>query len=325
MGIVLPSDPFAFNIEEHVLPGIKRFFQDNELVGVLANIDPTLQSMLITDFYNETKNLLEKNKCRKAYGKKVCSVRRSEGVFINNSLASIRDVIKEIMYEKNKDSINITPFFLEPCLQSYCEDGQCFKLNKPQKPNKSDIFNTILQELGRSSYSSLKDLIVGVFCVVNLSRKANNPPPVPYIDTNNVYFHLNNAETVTQELIDAVNKLVTNLQEFERNDAYVKVSIDKYLESSLDNVQSQLPGFKAKNSKLPASSKKIIIEFLTALDNISAASAMGTLQFVDSISKYYSSQVLCASDNVRNHPLYNTIIQRLKLEDIVNSDKFNMR
>ena len=38
-----------------------------------------------------------------------------------------------------------------------------------------------------------KDILVGVFCVINISKKANNPPPVPYVDINDlkrlVYFH----------------------------------------------------------------------------------------------------------------------------------------
>ena len=29
-------------------------------------------------------------------------------------------------------------------------------------------------------------LVIGIFCVLNISKKANNPPPVPYVDINDL-------------------------------------------------------------------------------------------------------------------------------------------
>jgi hypothetical protein len=264
--------------------------------------------------YDETRTLLLQSLCREAYGQKVCTVRRKEGEFINGSLSDIRDVIKEIMYEKNKDSINITPFFLQPCLPSYCVNGQCFKLKKPAKPNTSVIFDIIRSELGRPSYAALKDLVVGVFCVLNLSRKANNPPPVPYINTNDIYYHMNKSNIITQGMIDALGALIESLNVYRKDFSPVKVVLPKRIEDFVMNVYDNLP--KSIGRPLDLNSENNLRAYLTLLDNISAASAIGTLQFVDSMSKYNATHVLCAHHSIKEHPQYNTIIQKLNFIDI---------
>jgi hypothetical protein len=49
----------------------------------------------------------------------------------------------------------------------------------------SKIFYEICNELKYNKKSEFyKNIIVSVFCVFNISKQANNPPPIPYININ---------------------------------------------------------------------------------------------------------------------------------------------
>ena len=165
-----------------------------------------------TDKFNELKKIYDtksekedKKKKHLEYGKKVCLVRRNEGVFINDSLNNVRDLVNYIMIEKNKYKLSLTPPFVNECLNFYCTKDACFELKKKDiydtynkelskeniginiaqnKPFKSIIFNVIIEELG----IKIKDIIISVFCVFNISKSANNPPPVPYISLNKLKY-----------------------------------------------------------------------------------------------------------------------------------------
>ncbi len=136
---------------------------------------------------------------------------------------------------KNKDTINISPEFIDQCLPKYCSndgEGGCFQFdrtsNNETEPNKSGsvIFDEIYKVLnqgpneGQKKYETIQDLykaiIVSVFCVFNISRKANNPPPVPYMDINDMKriftFGINEEKTYTdfqklgQNIINMIEK-----------------------------------------------------------------------------------------------------------------------
>ena len=67
-----------------------------------------------------------------------------------------------------------------------------------------------------------KDIVVSIFGVLNISRKANNPPPVPYIDINELkrlYYSYKNAES-EKILVELKNALV-KVSEFSKNKTVV--------------------------------------------------------------------------------------------------------
>ena len=116
--------------------------------------------------------------------------------FINDSLKQVRNVIRDMLYEKNKDALAIMPNYIDICFDQYCPTHEkCFSFEQPRSkmrdtiPTKSVIFEQIYQYMKGSNadYSMetlYKDLLVCVFCVFNISKRANNPPPVPYVDVN---------------------------------------------------------------------------------------------------------------------------------------------
>jgi hypothetical protein len=285
---------------------------------------------------DEAKSIVINTACRMQHSTKVCGVRRAEGVFINNSLHGIREVIKEIMYEKNKNSINIAPLFHEPCLPSYCskDNSDCFKLVKPKKSVANQIFEALIQELNPQlkgiapekipKGETLNDLIVGVFCVLNLSRKANNPPPVPYINTNHIRFELSKSKQINTNIINECKRLYDKLQFFLHKNSKVRIELNPGWLSNLKMIITNEVYILEKG--INAEQENALYNLLNALDNISAASAMGTLQFVDMMSKYNTTDIICSQQKLSdNTNLYNKLIQKLDLVDIVNKkDTYNV-
>ena len=151
-------------------------------------------------------NMIDSRNRRLEIGNVVCAHRRTEGYFINDSLKQIRGVIRDLLYEKNKDALGVVPNYVDICFDKYCPTHEnCFafdsKISKPS--NDSEINSVIFQQIydylkttKGDSYTveqMYKEILVGVFCVINISKGANNPPPVPYVDINDlkrlVYFH----------------------------------------------------------------------------------------------------------------------------------------
>ena len=164
-------------------------------------------------FYNFIKTEDEKRTKQLGLMQEVCTHRRTEGYFINDSLKNVRDIIRLALYEKNKDALNLLPNYVDICFDKYCPTHtNCFALNSNTNKidsNKSIIFNNIYEYLKskpgaldieskkegmlitekeeyekNTKLQMYKDLMICVFCVFNISYGANNPPPVPYVDIN---------------------------------------------------------------------------------------------------------------------------------------------
>ena len=194
-----------------------KLLENGEILQILFNILIAMKKE-----YNE----------RTGNAGEICDHRRTEGYFINDSLKQVRSAIKEILFEKNKDSINIAPNFIDICFPSYCPKKEdCFSFEPDTKKSNSVIINTIFEEIKAKELSKegtnrdelkkqfFKDLIVSVFCVFNISRAANNPPPTPYIDINELKLLFNNSDIhdlytdklivfqeKTQEIIDMIEQ-----------------------------------------------------------------------------------------------------------------------
>lgn len=275
---------------------------------------------IFTYIYNELKDIIQETSCRLNYGKKVCEVRRNEGIMINNSLNDIRETIKRILIEKNKSSINISPTFIEACLSNYCINDNCFPIIVDNKDIHSEIFDKIKEELGANF--NFKDIIISVFCVLNLSRNTNNPPPVPYIDTNNIWYEINHVRT--KDLFNKNSRffkesfnLIENMKTFEdkikevlQNDAYI--NFNEIISKIKNNESERL------YSEEDESDKKKVIIFLEEIDKLNATTAIGTLQYVDTISKFNTTEMICSIDNIKD---YNQFVNRYNFIDIVKGTK----
>lgn len=175
------------------------------------------------DFYQFIKSMERDRTQRLALSEEVCGNRRTEGYFINDSLKQIRNVIREMLYVKNEGALEVMPNYIDICFDQYCPSHEnCFSTsltnNKKLHDPKSVIFDSIYKYLDENQYLQAiddiqdemtieneednifhdteysekekkqrmmyRDLLVCVFCVFNISKRANNPPPVPYVDIN---------------------------------------------------------------------------------------------------------------------------------------------
>lgn len=180
--------------------------------------------------------MLASRKRRLEIGDTICKHRRTEGYFINDSLKDIRSAIRDMLYEKNKDALSIVPNYVDICFDKYCPNHEnCFafdkKITKVDKTSftGSVIFDEIFKKLNPKAdeknktalLSELyKNLLVGVFCVVNVSKKASNPPPVPYIDINElkriVYYNeakdIIDTDKITKKFVNESLKLINTIE-----------------------------------------------------------------------------------------------------------------
>jgi len=281
--------------------------------------------------------------CREGNSDVICQNRREEGMFINDSLAKVRGVISEILYEKNKDKVNISPEFIDECLGKYCSsDEGCFRFDRLTYASSvttgSVIFDEIYKVLNDDNkYTSVQDLykviIVGVFCVFNISRKANNPPPTPYMDINDLKRRFSSGildadaykdfQRLGIKIIEMIEKTrdattvdnptwfgdkVANLKSISSKAGLGKMStLPALYNANADVPKTIFAEFKyilnSPLSKLKTNYTRVdmykerIEDFINMVDNSNATSAIGTLDFLDKISKYNTVNMTCNTDD----------------------------
>jgi len=271
---------------------------------------------------------------RLEYGKRICEYRRHEGYFINESLKEMREDIKNIFYVKQSDSIFISPNYVNLCLEKYCPThSDCFKNDVQQKNIQinSVIFQKIFNYLDNKEYfkevdkeskieNFYENILISVFCVLNISRSANNPPSVPYIDINELKIALKKYEknkTYLDELKNNFIDLKTNLEKtkYKITGKYTSEStqpentFDEFQTSSIQHNEafkyiftgdtSLISKLNSKNSvyQLLPYDFNFLYELIEIIDNNNAVSAIGTLEFLDQISKYHTTNTICFLDD----------------------------
>jgi len=303
----------------------------------IQNIDPTIYLQIITYYpefseiikqvkklYKKAYEVIIETKCRIGFGEQICENRNVEGTFINDSLEKVRRTIKEIMVEKNKDVLYNSVDFIDICLDTYCPNHRnCFSMSSDPYP-KETIPSIIFQEMMEllNTYSGKKyetksqfyqDMVVGVFCVFNITRTANNPPPVPYIDMNALKTMFYNKEKYTKEniqtLIDLLKKTQEKVSKYEDKIGYMK-NTNEYKTS--DDVIRELTNLFNKmkveeQAILNEVFEKNIENFIQLFEKNNAASPIGTLEFVDQMAKFNAVNNICyikdneeISDNLAN-------------------------
>ena len=243
--------------------------------------------------------------------KNICKHRVAEGKFINKSLVfqtgekeneSLSTDIMNIVNYKNRSNVYFAPSFENSCLPAYCPSGKmCFSIEKNVKFDiNSLIMKEIIKELNYTDYKRpgpndnvlkeqfYEDIEFCLFCVFNWSRTANNPPPVPYVDINQLkqMIYRDNQSSFDMDKFKLVLK--TRIDELERN----KYSSDalrylKIIQGIVGAPQDKkiAPGKISGKATLDAEDQRRIKEQLEKIDNTNATTAVGTIEFVDRLSK----------------------------------------
>jgi hypothetical protein len=287
-GLKLPVVPS--NVHEYTILSLLKETCDDEL-----DIDFETRTTSIMTAYDATVVLIKDIACRLPYAKHVCDARAADGGFINSSLAMVRGTIAKILKAKNADSMNIAPLYEPLCKETYCGTSDCFV--DPPVPDINvdvDMFGTIQREIGAEK---VNDLVLSVLCVLNLSPKANNPPPIPYIDINSLKaaVRTQNTEAFSQahtEVQTRIDRLKAKTVDLMRN-----ITVARFL-----NLKPPPPGA----TKSWYDTWQIANNFIGIIDNFNAASAIGTMEFMDIISKYSRTSAVC---NLQEKQ-YETLVQR---------------
>jgi hypothetical protein len=228
-----------------------------------------------------------------------CNNRRTEGLFINSSLRALsKDMINIINY-KNKDTVYFLPNIVDGCLSSYCKTkSSCFSLNRVDKPElESVILKNIAQQLG---YDNKRDeffekIELCIFGLFNWSRIANDPPPVPYVNINKAKEKLNNFmkyKNGIEEFRDELSILIENIKK--DNLSTNKLEILKNILVNANKVET-----------FDTTKQKEIWNVFEEIDTNNATTAIGTIEFIDKISKLNSIESSCFElktgvDNYKN-------------------------
>lgn len=162
-------------------------------------------------------DIIDETVCRLAHSQFVCDRRLQEGIYINTTLSIIRKTIKHILYEKHQlsNAIMHSPNIIDMCLTSYCPTQQnCFAFEK-QDDYVDSKYHNLIDEIHKTLYNDkdknefYRDIAICLFGVFNISRCANNPPPIQYIDINRlkqITYSTQEQNTIIQPIFEKLKK-----------------------------------------------------------------------------------------------------------------------
>ena len=255
--------------------------------GTRSRLGNLLKSNLMDIFIAKIKECLLANKIMK----NVCEHRVIEGKFINSSLQQLTDDFLNIIHFKNKD-VYYVPRFDKRCLSSYCSNSSYFSIKTDDviiSDPKSIIIKKIIENINITNDKFYNDLEIYVFCFFNWSRTANNPPPVPYIDINGLKKMLylsNDSSFIIDDFVSRLTECIDKAKQIGGIGNNIFLELTK-LKQHVDNINKQ--SIKTVHSVFYEKAHKIFIN----IDNINAATAIGTIEFLDQLAKLNTIKNSC--------------------------------
>jgi len=254
--------------------------------------------------------------------KELCTERMNEGQFINNALIGMADNISQIVKRSNSTSdgglFKNIPLVKGECFKHFCNQDHenCFVQIKHDVKGDSSILNDIKSVIDTDNYIQSNNLAIVVFAVLNINRKANDPPTMPYIDTNKLknirddfltYKFYNqdnikvndNKETIKQKfkkLIDLVfigENGDPNFKEEAKPGSIISI-LNKFKAKMGETMyQSSIDAYKAIDpTKITFVTE--LINLIKALDIINSLSVIGTMNFLNELKNVYSTDNTCS-------------------------------
>jgi predicted nucleic acid-binding Zn-ribbon protein len=251
------------------------------------------------------------DKVASAFTKNICEERVKEGLYINDSLKVLRQFIGQLV---QATSSGYAPF-IDKCLPLQCNPfyKECFGINEYNPDIRSIAKGSLAEQIMKAP--NAKDMTFCIMCVVNFSKKANNPPPSPYIDITALLTEYERLKTVeqqffmkkriTQQLIqekittefdgafmsnaftvnpDIINGIMNHPLLMRPVSSSIIDSVKKYGTYLLD---------KTKNLHNDGYYLKTLSDLIDILNNSNAITTIGTLQFTDTMAKFGSSTMTC--------------------------------
>jgi hypothetical protein len=249
--------------------------------------------------------------------KKACNHRVIEGEFINDSLKEFRTDLEYIVNVKNKDNEYYVPDIytnirdkegLKTCLQDFCFGKvNCFQMKKVEKIEapKSIILKSVYDYLNIGSEQEFYDkLEVCLFGALNITHKDKEPPTI-YVDINNVKsiiagkdeFTFNNNPGVFETFKYNLEKTYALASRISNKHS---VFPQKYIYDLLVKCKDMI-----NKPSLTLAEIETLKKVFDLIDDENAKTAIGTLEFMNRISKFNTVNSVCfiINDNRHYEPL----------------------
>lgn len=242
----------------------------------------------------------------------VCACRTHEGVFINDSLGVIRDVIRDLVQHQqaSRGRLMMAPAFSDMCLPLYCnplaescwgsngrsDDTEAADVILGRDRTRTRVMSAVLDVIGSRAAERLR---VAVFCIVLMNRSENNDPMAPFIDAEDLRIELarieksNRNSVVKRMLTDGWKDVLVSYNQLSDPPTVNQDVIDA-IKSWITLLAPQLgQGLAQRMVSMADASQTRAIKLLTMLDRVNAVHPVGTLQFIDSLAKYNLTDAMC--------------------------------
>jgi len=244
--------------------------------------------------------------------KEICQFRVKEGLFINDSLEKFRyaitDFILNIANKKEAEYSQKYPPFNDMCIPFQCNPyfEDCFGSSLSQKSDGavSLIMTEILKKLcpneNKESCNAYQEMNLVIFNILNVSKSANNPPPLAYTDISGLLAELARLDSLKAGLgdenllSDDMNPLTGEkyVRQAFLDDLKNRETIKSYEPSVVSVIMSMISQLEQRGGAL--SQQIINLENLIQFINkINAVTAIGTMEFSDMIAKYGMNRSIC--------------------------------
>jgi hypothetical protein len=242
----------------------------------------TLFQSLVTREYDPTATTIKSKTQIEDYSKQaLCDQRVKEGVFINDSLRRLRSFISTSVSATSR-----TPPFLDECVPLQCDPHHLHCFGESARKEDGGPLTRLIEKsvVGKTNTFC-------IFTVVNLSRNANNPPPIPYVDIGSL-LHVREALYPLLPGRDDSPKI----QEIEAALRDVREQMDRVgLQGTLLQEFEALQSLIQRGSDVPQHLEELIQKFISH----NAITTIGTIEFTDAMAKYGATQITCAPSFVK--------------------------
>jgi hypothetical protein len=250
----------------------------------------------------------------------ICVKRVKEGLFINDSLESLRMVISQTI--KNKlNSNRVVPPFIDQCVSFQCNPyfEDCFgNTFETDDSRKSVIMDEIKNKIcAKDECEVYNNLNIAVFNVLNISKGANNPPPIPYTDISGLMIELLRLKTLKSKIYDSgfdedvINPILDEpyVRKVFLNDILNRETIKMYDKSAQDYITKIINILKEESYTIEQHINNLNV-LITYINKINAVTSIGTMEFLDIIAKFGLNKMIC------NFQLYDDADFEPFIEDI---------
>lgn len=246
-----------------------------------------------------------------AFTKNICEERVKEGLYINDSLKVLRQFIGQLV---QSTSSGYAPF-VDACLPLQCNPfyKECFGINEYNPDVRSVEKGSLAEQIMKAP--NAKEMTFCIMCVVNFSKKANNPPPSPYIDITALLTEYERLKTVEQQFFmkrRITQKVIQDRIQTEFDGALMSNAfvvnpdvisaimkhplLTRPISTSIQDSVKKYGTYlldQTKNVHNDGYYLKTLSDLIDLLNNSNAITTIGTLQFTDTMAKFGTSTMTC--------------------------------